>query len=351
VLLFRRELSGTEHEVEEEHMNGVNRAIVASVAALAFTVAAAASASTTSSAALPRGAKVVARLGIPQGAGGLAVGEGAVWAMRSAVSTLMRIDPARNAVVARITVKPVHACPPFPASCGEAAAGDGSVWVSLVPDNMVERIDPQTNTVTEKIAVGPQPEGIAVSPGAVWVANRGDPSLSRIDPATNRVVATIPVGPASACCSDHMAVTAGGGAVWVTVPNLDAVVRIDPATNRVAATIRLSGHPCAFLVADARAVWAAGDHCTSVVTRIDLSTNAPTGAVKGLRTPIGLGLGFRSLWVADLDSQAIYRINPRTNRIVARLPVGGYPVRVAVGFGSVWIRDDSGRVLRIRPRA
>ena len=232
-----------------------------------------------------------------------------------------------------------------------AAAGDGAVWVSLVPDNMVERIDPQTNTVTETIPVGPQPEGIAVSPGAVWVANRGDPSVSRIDPTTNRVVATIPVGPASACCSDHMAVTAGGGAVWVTVPNLSAVVRIDPATNSVATTIRLSRQPCAFLVADARAVWAAGDHCTSAVTRIDLGANTPTGTVKGLTTPIGLGLGFRSLWVADLDSQAIDRVNPRTTRIVARLPVGGSPVRLAVGFGSVWIRDDTGRVLRIRPQA
>jgi len=121
--------------------------------------------------------------------------------MSSAVSTLTRIDPARNAVVARIKVKSVRACPQFPQSCGEAAAGDGAVWVSLVPDNTVERIDPQTNTVTETIPVGPQPEGIAVSPGAVWVANRGDPSVSRIDPTTNRVVATIPVGPASACCS------------------------------------------------------------------------------------------------------------------------------------------------------
>ena len=148
-----------------------------------------------------------------------------------------------------------------------------------------------------------------------------------------------------------MAVTAGGGAVWVTVPNLSAVVRIDPVTNSVAATIRLSRQPCAFLVADARAVWAAGDHCTSAVTRIDLRANTPTGTVKGLTTPIGLGLGFRSLWVADLDSQAIDRVNPRTTRIVARLPVGGSPVRLAVGFGSVWIRDDTGRVLRIRPQA
>src|SRR5205823_12926099 len=131
--------------------------------------------------------------------------------------------------------------------------------------------------VTETIPVGPQPEGIAVSPGAVWVANRGDPSVSRIDPTTNRVVATIPVGPASACCSDHMAVTAGRGAVWVTVPSLSAVVRIDPVTNSVAATIRLSGQPCALVVGHARAVWAAGDHCTVAVTPTGPRRQPPSG--------------------------------------------------------------------------
>ena len=331
-----------------------NRAIIfALVAALVCSVALVAGVSARGadgSPALPRGGKVVAKIAIPQGVGGIAAGEGAVWVMSSAASKLTRIDPARNVAVARIKVAPVLACPPFPASCGEVAAGVGAVWVSLVPDNTVERIDPSTNTVTATVPVGPQPEGIAVSPGAVWVANRGGPSVSRIDPATNRVVATIAVGPTSACCSDHMAVTAGGGAIWVTVPNLNAVVRIDPATNRVAATIKLSGKPCGFVIADAHAVWAAGAHCANIVTRMDPRKNKQTATVKGLTAPIGLGLGFRSLWVADLDAKAIDRVDPRTARIVARLPVGGYPIRLAVGFGSVWVRDDTGRVLRIQPQ-
>jgi streptogramin lyase len=66
--------------------------------------------------------------------------------------------------------------------------------------------------------------------------------------------------------------------------------------------------------------------------------------------PIGLGLGFGSLWVADIDRKTIDRVNPRTGRIVARLRVGGIPIRLAIGFGSVWVRDDTGRVLRIAPQ-
>jgi virginiamycin B lyase len=299
---------------------------------------------------LPRGSKVVARIGIPENSGTLAVGAGAVWTTSDAVSMLMRIDPKKNAVVARTKIKSRNACPELPGSCGEAAAGNGAVWISRVSDNTVLRIDPRDNSVGATIPVGPQPEGIATTPTGVWVVNKGGPTVSRIDPATDRVVATIRIAPARACCSDHMAITAGGGAVWASVPSLSEVIRIDPATNAVTARVRLSGQPCAFLAADQLAVWAAGGHCSRTVMRVDPRTKRPSGRVKGLAAPIGLALGSGSLWVADLDSKVIDRVNPRTGRIVGRLRVGGYPVRLAVGFGSLWVRDDTGRVLRLRPQ-
>ena len=301
-------------------------------------------------AAHPRVGKVVAKVPIPAGPGGFAVGEGAVWAVSDSGPTLTRVDPDRNAAAASIKIKLGKACPAEPPGCGEAAAGDGAVWVSHTTDNTVSRIDPGTNAVAATINVGPQPRGVAVSPGAVWVANSGGPTVSRIEPSTNRVVATIRVGPARAA-SEIMSVTAGAGAVWVGVPNLNAVVRIDPATNAVVSTIRASGQTCGFLAADQNAVWAAGAHCDNYVARLNPHSNRRAGQVKGrLLVPIGLALGFGSLWIADLDAKTIDRVNPRTGRIVARLRVGGYPVHLEIGFGSVWVRDDSGRVLRITPQ-
>ena len=103
--------------------------------------------------ALPPAGKVVARIGLGHGAfgvlggGALTVGEGAVWAMSDPESTLLRIDPARNAVVARINVPPPEA----------AAAGDGAVWCCLPSDDTVSRIDPATNRVTASIHVGRNP--------------------------------------------------------------------------------------------------------------------------------------------------------------------------------------------------
>jgi virginiamycin B lyase len=305
---------------------------------------------------LPHRAKIIAKIAIPAGTGGLAVGEGAVWALSWSNWTLMRIDPHMNAITARVRIKPANPCPSDPATCGGVAAGNGAVWVSMRTDNTVARIDPTTNTVTAMIPVGTEPDGIATSPGAVWVANHGAPSVSRIDPATNHVVATISVGPKTACCSDHMVLAAAAGSVWVTVKNLASVVRIDQATNTVTATIPLSSAPghvgCDEMAVSRAAVWVSGGQCAGSITRIDPRTNKPSGHVNGFRTPIGVGLAFGSVWVADVDDKAVDRVDPRTRRIVGRLPLGQLPLPVLlrVGFGSVWVRDDSGNVLRIAPR-
>jgi len=318
--------------------------------ACAGAVVAAAPALTSRQAGLPRAGTVVAKVPIPAGTGGFAVGEGAVWAVSDALPRLTRIDPDRNATAARIKIKLTNACPAEAPGCGEVAAGDGAVWVTHAIDNTVSRIDPRTNAVTATIKVGSHPRAVAVSPGAIWVANGGGPTVSRIDPLRNRVVATIRVGTARDA-SQLIGLTARAGAVWVGVPNRKAVVRIDPGTNAVVSTIHLSAEPCGFLAANKDAVWAAGAHCGNHVARINPRSNRQAGQVKGaLSAPIGLALGFGSLWVADLDAKTIDRVNPRTGRIVARLRVGGLPIRLGIGFGSVWVRDDSGRVLRIRPR-
>ena len=330
---------------------------VLAVVALAWGSAVGGAASPKST--LPRGGKVVASISIPAGSGGFAIGKHSVWALSDGASRLSRIDPKKNAVTARITVKPASPCPEY--VCGEPAEGEGALWVPRASDNAVFRLDPSSNKVTAKIPVGAHPTAVAFTPGAVWVANGGGerngriegPSISRVDPATNAVVATIELGPATAIASLNMStsVAAGAGSVWAGVAGLLAVVRIDPATNGIVAKIHVSLSPCSMLAVDERGVWASTGNCSPGpgIARIDPRTNRQTQTVKGELAPIGLALGFGSLWVADLGRQAVDRVDPRTGRITGRLPVGGKPVRIGVGFGSVWVRSDTGRVLRIKP--
>jgi streptogramin lyase len=146
-----------------------------------------------------------------------------------------------------------------------------------------------------------------------------------------------------------MSLIAVPGAVWVAIPNANKIVRVDPATNRVMAAVKLPYCPGASLVADRSGVWWAGGICADVIGRIDPRTKKLTAKVAEPHA-VGLALAFGSLWVAALDSANVERIDPHTGRLVARLHVGGTPVRLAVGFGSVWVNDDNGRVLRIQPR-
>jgi YVTN family beta-propeller protein len=286
---------------------------------------------------LPRGAKVIAAIAVPPGGGGFAIGEGAVWSASDATSELTRIDPAHNAVVKQVTVD----------AAGEVAAGEGSIWLTHPEANTVSRIDPATLKVRATIRVGKRPLGLAVTPDAVWVANADVPSVSRIDPATNTVVKTIRVGPATACCALHMGVWVAGGAVWVAVPKGYMLARIDPATDHTT-VVNLDYPPCAFLDADESTVWSAGGGCADIVARIDVRTSRLTKLV--VPHPIGLKLAFGNVWVASLGSRTIDQIDPRTNQVVARLPVSGAPIQLLAGFGSVWVHDDQGRVLRIAPQ-
>jgi YVTN family beta-propeller protein len=288
---------------------------------------------------LPAAGTVVATLRVPPEGGPLTVGEGAVWAMSNITSTLLRIDPSRNAVVARIKL----------AEGVDAAVGDGAVWIAHQQNNTVSRIDPKTNTVSATIDVPGRPSGVAVSPGAVWIANTVGPRVTRIDPVSNRIVATIPLGGTGICCADHMSLAADGGAVWAADAIGKRLVRIDQHTNKVTAVLKVDFVPCGQVEVADQTVWSAGADCTDVVERIDARTKQRTA---NLTEPHAVGVirAFGSVWVAALGTGNMERIDPRTARVIARLHVGGFPVRLASGFGSIWLNDDKGRLLRIDPR-
>jgi virginiamycin B lyase len=65
--------------------------------------------------------------------------------------------------------------------------------------------------------------------------------------------------------------------------------------------------------------------------------------VARIKVPVGPGwleTGFGSLWVTKIDSRLILRIDPATDRVVARIPVGSHPeVGIGIGLRSVWIPD------------
>lgn len=148
-----------------------------------------------------------------------------VWALSDVGGTLVKIDPATNAVVASIAVKP---------NSFAVASGFGAVWITNTgateSDKVgsVQRIDPRTLKIVATISVGKQPRFLATGENGVWVFNQGDGSVSRIDPKTNSVAATIECQVAGTGGD----ISAGEGYVWVRAKK-ELLLVIDPQSNKV----------------------------------------------------------------------------------------------------------------------
>jgi len=151
---------------------------------------------------------------------GLAISADSVWVFTDAKTTLSRIDPVENKVVAEMRL---------PAGCTSITFGEAALWVTCPSENRVLRIDPLLNVITQRIEVAAEPVAIAAGQGSIWSYSRKESKVDRIDPKTNKVSKTIELNVPN---TDGEIIVAEGS-VWVTLPGFP-VSRIDPKTEKVA---------------------------------------------------------------------------------------------------------------------
>ena len=100
-----------------------------------------------------------------------------------------------------------------------------------------------------------------------------------------------------------------------------------------------------------RAVWVTG---IGVTYQVDAATGR---IVRTIRTPgtfpdgcrSGIAAGAGAVWVTH-GCRGVYRIDPRSGRVTASLPVPDAGDAIAVAGGLVWVADYHGDLLRIQPR-
>jgi hypothetical protein len=201
---------------------------------------------------------------------------------------------------------------------------------------------------------------LAVACGAAEEEGFGRPALQA--ERLPGVGATFPVGE-----RDVAGVAVGERAVWVGTWDHHAapVWRIDPQRNEVVAAIAVED--VQGVAAGEGAVWVVGGTCVAPlpedpdvcrldpwVARIDPRTNRvvatiPLDRPPGIRSadlfPLTswVAAGEGGVWVAvgwDSWTGEVVRIDPQTNEVVARIDAHGHPGEVAVGAGSVWGLSD-----------
>jgi hypothetical protein len=225
---------------------------------------------------------------------------------------------------------------------------DGAVWAAA--SQGVSRIDPATGTTTSTVAVGPRPR-LAAGFGSIWAANN-DPSgvsVTRIDAQTGQVEATIPISvTAPAVKPTQLAV--GADAVWVIASNTSAnqLLRIDPTTNQATPVSTVGEFMGSGIAVTDGLVWLSGrdDQLVAQLLRVNPTTNQVADPLPSDGDG-ALAVGGGSLWQAGVATQTIYRLDPKSGRKLAEIPIGVVPQQLTAGDSSLWVGSPSGRVTRI----
>ena len=185
----------------------------------------------------PRSARVTGKIATGSSAPyNLWVGDGSLWSVDDGDGAVVRIDPARRQVVARIPVGDGPA---------DLVFRGGRAWVINHRDLGLVVIETATNRARRLATVpGDAPERIAWESGSIWVTGRGT-DLLRLDPETGAVQATIEIG------AGGIDVVAARHSLWVPAraaaadrggfPTMSALRRVEPATGKVTTPARAHG--------------------------------------------------------------------------------------------------------------
>ena len=256
-----------------------------------------------------------------------------------------RLHPETGDVVGEL---PVLARTRVGTGYGPLVLDGRAVWLRNDLDGTVSRVDLDSGLLTHTVPVGAGLGDLTVAGGDVWAANPGGNSVTRIDGQTGAVVATIAVGLAP------QGITSADGDVWVGNHRGEptgSVWRIDVDTNEVVARIPVGARQFregpSWLAAGAGSVWVGVPNLSAVVRieprtgKVTATIPVPDGGVCGR-----LSVDDDAVWVASglCGDGALTRIDPATNRVVARItsPRWNSVFAQTTGFGSVWLATDAG---------
>jgi DNA-binding beta-propeller fold protein YncE len=140
-----------------------------------------------------------------------------------------------------------------------------------------------------------------------------------------------------------MTLAVSGNSAWIACKEQSRVIRVDTRTGRTVRSVRL-GAPVIAVASGFSSIWALDSggtlyrlHPSSarVVRRIALPAAAP----------YNIWVGGGSVWVAADQGAQVVRVSPRTNRVVARVPVGDGPADMAFSGATAWVVNHRDRVL------
>src|SRR5262249_22625432 len=247
--------------------------------------------------------------------------------------------PAPGRVVADA---PLHAQP-----LGLTGGASG-VWASTA-DQTVERVDPRSRRVTRTIGLGLVPTDLAVWRGVLWVASQGYRHrvlrITASDGDVRSIPFSVPLPPVGRL--GHVAPSGEGAVVVDRDHSLFRVGAVD--AMRVGDVPSGYGGPGGDVAVGAGSIWVSDPH-SSVVSRVDprsgrIVASIPLGSPNESTGAAPIVVGGGSVWVALANERTLFQIDPDSNAVVRTFRLGPRPSSIAVGRGTVWVTDAAGAPL------
>jgi YVTN family beta-propeller protein len=305
----------------------------------------------------PHSGHIVGQVSLGASPRKLAFGAGAVWSANGDDESVSEIDPARRSLAKTFKVD---------GFAEDVAVGDGEAWVVTTNGSYLEvlltPVDPQYGVQNEPIVPGgssragldvfsERADRIAIRDGSIWLTNTGTASASgsgastggalrRVSLRTRATEESIPLGRVK-----ELLVT--GSSIWVT--EIGAVTHIDLAAG-TRDRISLGGTAVPNgIVAGEQAVWIASGPFvrptstgsrmvgSGTLTRIDPRTNAVVATIPLGGNPRGVAATKGAVWVTDRARSQLLRIDTATNRVSGAIALGNTPEDVVGGDGLLWV--------------
>jgi DNA-binding beta-propeller fold protein YncE len=258
----------------------------------------------------PARVAVVARIRLPGIPGAIAIDGRYAWVVTNPVLTgsngsppslLYSIDTTTN----RIFGKPV---PLFPMASGRIAVAAGSLWVTNADHGQfgrLYRVDPKARRVVQTIRVPDDPSSIVLAHGSLWVAESDAGKVVRVDPRTGAIE-----GRPTAVGGASLTLAAYRDKLWVADGSSGRLVTLDAATGRVTATRRLAG--IGAVATSAGTVWTTFFQ-KGELAAFDATSGSRRRASLRIRGAYGVETDGRSVWV--MSPRGLTRITAQRRRL------------------------------------
>lgn len=131
-----------------------------------------------------------------------------------------------------------------------------------------------------------------------------------------------------------MTLAVTGNAAWIACKEQSRVVRVETASGRATKSVPLRGSAIA-VRSGFRSTWALDSGGT--LYRLNKAGKIARRIALGTRAAYNIWVGDGSVWVADDQGARVVRVSPKTNKVVARIPVGDGPASMAFYGASAWV--------------